>query len=91
LALVEEGTPVVVIDDADPRLPSNVAEVRARGGKVITIGRPGSRIEVPISATSACGPLATVVPLQLLALSLAVELGFDADKPRNLAKSVTVD
>jgi glucosamine--fructose-6-phosphate aminotransferase (isomerizing) len=91
LALVEEGTPVIVIDDGDPRLPGNIAEVRARGGRVITVGRPGSRIEVPVTPNSACGPLATVVPLQMLALSLAVELGLDADKPRNLAKSVTVD
>lgn len=91
LALVEDGTPVVVVDDDDARLAGNIAEVRARGGRVITIGRSGSRVEVPLSEDSACGPLATVVPLQMLALSLAVELGFDADKPRNLAKSVTVD
>lgn len=91
LALVEAGTPVIVIDDGDPRLAGNIAEVRARGGNVITVGRPGSRIEVPLSTRSAIGPLAAVVPLQLLALCLAIELGLDADKPRNLAKSVTVD
>lgn len=91
LALVEDGTPVIVIDDADPRLAGNIAEVRARGGNVITVGRQGSRVEVPLTPNAACGPLATVVPLQLLALALAAELGFDADKPRNLAKSVTVD
>ncbi|TFB87472.1 glutamine--fructose-6-phosphate transaminase (isomerizing) [Cryobacterium algoricola] len=91
LALVEQGTPVVVVDDGDPRLAGNIAEVRARGGRIITIGRAGSSIEVPLSLAAPCGPLAAVVPLQMLALGLAVELGFDADKPRNLAKSVTVD
>jgi glucosamine--fructose-6-phosphate aminotransferase (isomerizing) len=80
-----------VIDDDDHRLAGNIAEVRARGGRVITIGRPGSSVEVPLSLAAPCGPLAAVVPLQMLALGLAVELGFDADKPRNLAKSVTVD
>lgn len=91
LALVEEGTPVVVVDDGDSRLPGNISEVRARGGRILSIGKPGSRIEIPLSAHAPCGPLEAVVPLQLLALSLAVELGFDVDKPRNLAKSVTVD
>jgi len=91
LALVEEGTPVVVIDDGDPRLPGNIAEVGARGGRTITVGRRGSRIEVPLSPHAAWGPLEAVVPLQLLALGLADELGRDVDKPRNLAKSVTVD
>jgi glucosamine--fructose-6-phosphate aminotransferase (isomerizing) len=91
LALVEDGTPVIVVDDNDHRLAGNIAEVQARGGRVITIGRPGSRIQVPLSVMAPCGPLAAVVPLQMLALSLAVELGCDVDKPRNLAKSVTVD
>ncbi len=91
LALVEDGTPVVVVDDADPRLVGNIAEVSARGGRILTIGQPGSRIEVPLSKHSPCGPLEAVVPLQLLALNLAADLGFDVDKPRNLAKSVTVD
>ncbi len=91
LALIENGTPVVVVDDGDPRLPGNLAEVRARGAGVIRVGQTGSRIEVPLSGTRACGPLETVVPLQMLALTLATELGLDVDKPRNLAKSVTVD
>ncbi|MBG6059201.1 glucosamine--fructose-6-phosphate aminotransferase (isomerizing) [Cryobacterium sp. MP_M5] len=91
LALVETGTPVVIVDDGDPRLAGNISEVRARGGLILSVGRPGSRIETPLSALAPCGPLEAVVPLQLLALRLAVDLGFDADKPRNLAKSVTVD
>jgi glucosamine--fructose-6-phosphate aminotransferase (isomerizing) len=91
LALIEEGTPVVVVDNGDPRLLGNLAEARARGGRIFSVGRSGGRIEIPLSALAPCGPLEAVVPLQLLALDLAQSLGFDADKPRNLAKSVTVD
>jgi glucosamine--fructose-6-phosphate aminotransferase (isomerizing) len=91
LALVEDGTPVIVVDDGDQRLAGNVAEVRARGGRVFTIGRAGSDVDIPLGPQSPCGPLEAVVPLQLLAFTLAAELGFDVDKPRNLAKSVTVD
>lgn len=91
LALIEEGTPVVVVDNGDPRLLGNIAETQARGGWIVRIGRSGGRIQIPLSALSPCGPLEAVIPLQLLALTLAENLGLDADKPRNLAKSVTVD
>lgn len=91
LALIEEGTPVVVVDNGDPRLLGNLAETQARGGWIVRIGRSGGRVQIPLSALAPCGPLEAVVPLQLLALTLAENLGLDADKPRNLAKSVTVD
>jgi glucosamine--fructose-6-phosphate aminotransferase (isomerizing) len=91
LALVEDGTPVVVVDNGDSRLLGNLAEARARGGRIFSVGRSGGRIQVPLSALAPCGPIEAVIPLQLLALSLAQSLGLDADKPRNLAKSVTVD
>jgi glucosamine--fructose-6-phosphate aminotransferase (isomerizing) len=95
LALVENGTPVVVIDDGDPRLPTNIAEVRARGARVISIGGPGTTIPVTVPRAATVrppwGPLETVVPLQVLARTLALTLGRDVDKPRNLAKSVTVE
>lgn len=95
LALVEAGTPVVVVDDGNPRLPGNVAEVQARGAHVISIGGPGCTVPVTVPRTSAepppWGPLETVVPLQILARTLALALGRDVDKPRNLAKSVTVE
>jgi glucosamine--fructose-6-phosphate aminotransferase (isomerizing) len=98
LALVEDGTPVVVVDSGDPRIAGNIAEVAARGGNIIGIGGLGSRIpavarglEAPRSdGFQPCGPLESVIPMQLLARELAVELGLDVDKPRNLAKSVTV-
>jgi glucosamine--fructose-6-phosphate aminotransferase (isomerizing) len=98
LALVEDGTPVVVVDSGDPRIAGNIAEVAARGGNIISIGGPGSRIPAVARSLEAprpdgfqpCGPLESVIPMQLLARELAVELGLDVDKPRNLAKSVTV-
>jgi glucosamine--fructose-6-phosphate aminotransferase (isomerizing) len=99
LALVEPGTPVIVIDGSDRRIDGNIAEVGARGGLVITIGGPGTTIPaVGISRAAALpggmdswGPLESVVPLQILARELAIALGHDVDKPRNLAKSVTVE
>jgi len=99
LALVEEGTPVIVVDNDDPRLPANISEVEARGGRVIRIGRSGSTIPAlgmsidrPLAGgLELWGPLEAVIPLQILARELALGLGRDVDKPRNLAKSVTVD
>jgi glutamine---fructose-6-phosphate transaminase (isomerizing) len=91
LALIDRGTPVVVVDNGDPRLVANIAEVRARGGRVITVGSPGSSVPVIRQpATGPWGPLEAVVPLQILARCVALRLGRDVDKPRNLAKSVTV-
>lgn len=99
LALVDRGTPVLVVDDVAGRLATNIAEVRARGAHVIRIGGPGSDIPVlglptdPHGVTSIgwCGPIGSVVAMQVFARNLAVTLGRDVDKPRNLAKSVTVD
>jgi glucosamine--fructose-6-phosphate aminotransferase (isomerizing) len=91
LALISEGTPVVVVDNADPKLGANVAEVRARGGRIISIGSAGSTVPVVDSPHAPWGPLASAVPLQILARTLALALGRDVDKPRNLAKSVTVE
>jgi glutamine---fructose-6-phosphate transaminase (isomerizing) len=99
LALVESGTPVVVVDDGDPRLEANIAEVTARGARVIRVG--GSGATIPALGLSVAapvrggmdrwGPLESVIPLQVLARELALALGRDVDKPRNLAKSVTVE
>jgi glucosamine--fructose-6-phosphate aminotransferase (isomerizing) len=78
---------------------SNIEEVRARGGKVIAVATEGDTrmkrysdhvIYVP-DVMECLQPLLTVVPLQLLAYHAAVARGFDVDKPRNLAKSVTVE
>jgi glucosamine--fructose-6-phosphate aminotransferase (isomerizing) len=78
---------------------SNIEEVRARGGKVIVVATEGDNgirrysdhvIYVP-HALECLQPLLTVVPLQLLAYHAAVARGCNVDKPRNLAKSVTVE
>jgi glucosamine--fructose-6-phosphate aminotransferase (isomerizing) len=91
LALISTGTPVVVIDNGDPKLALNVAEVRARGGRVVSMGAAGCDVSIPGLQQQPWGPLQTAVPLQILARNLAVSSGYDVDKPRNLAKSVTVE
>jgi glucosamine--fructose-6-phosphate aminotransferase (isomerizing) len=93
IALIERGTPVIVLDDGDPKLPGNIAEVRARQARVLCVG--GADSELPYRRDeptgAAWGPLPAAVVLQHLARELAVALGRDVDKPRNLAKSVTVE
>jgi glucosamine--fructose-6-phosphate aminotransferase (isomerizing) len=91
LALIGEGTPIVVVDNGDTKLAANVAEVQARGGRIISIGAAGSTVPVMNTQVAPWGPLETTIPLQILARTLAVALGRDVDKPRNLAKSVTVE
>jgi glucosamine--fructose-6-phosphate aminotransferase (isomerizing) len=91
LALITAGTPVVVVDNGDPKLAANIAEIHARGGRVISIGSMGSTVPVVESPDAPWGPLEATVPLQILARALALALGHDVDKPRNLAKSVTVE
>lgn len=97
LALIEEGTPVVVICPSDYTrvdIISNIMEAKARGAFIIGISdSPHASFDeyIPISKVDeVLYPLVTTVPLQLLAYYCAVELGLDPDKPRNLAKSVTV-
>jgi glucosamine--fructose-6-phosphate aminotransferase (isomerizing) len=91
LALVDPGTPVVVVDNGDPKLAANVAEVQTRGGRIISIGGAGSTVAVLEPGAQPWGPVESAVPLQILARNLALALGRDVDKPRNLAKSVTVE
>ena len=91
LALIGTGTPVVVVDNGDPKLATNVAEVQARGGRIISIGSVGSTVPVLDNLAAPWGPLEAAIPLQILARTLALALGRDVDKPRNLAKSVTVE
>ncbi|MCW2512402.1 MAG: glucosamine--fructose-6-phosphate aminotransferase, isomerizing [Mycobacterium sp.] len=91
LALITSGTPVVVVDSGDPKLVASISEVRARGGHVISIGGDGATVPAVDCLDAPWGPLAATVPLQILARTLALALGRDVDKPRNLAKSVTVE
>lgn len=102
ISLIENGTAVVAIGTDDAllgKMISNIKEVRARGAFVIAIVKDGTKginevadkvIYVP-SASRYLMPSLTVVPLQLLAYHTTVLKGFDVDKPRNLAKSVTVE
>jgi glucosamine--fructose-6-phosphate aminotransferase (isomerizing) len=102
IALITPDVPSVFIvpdDSVFEKNVSNIEEVRARGGKIIAIGTEGCTrldrvaediIVVP-EVADYLSPLLTVIPLQLLAYHAAVHLGCDVDKPRNLAKSVTVE
>jgi glucosamine--fructose-6-phosphate aminotransferase (isomerizing) len=102
IALLDERTPVIVVATASPLLPklvSNIQEVRARGAKVIAVTTVGDTIVTPhvdatieVPATDAMlAPLLAVIPLQLLAYDIARRRGLNADQPRNLAKTVTVE
>lgn len=93
ISLIEDGTPVVVIDSGSPvRLHGAASEMATRGARIIRIGPEGSGAAFPVLADveGPWGPLEGVLALQHLARSVAVALGRDCDKPRNLAKSVTV-
>ncbi len=102
IALISEEMPVVVIavrDHLYDKVISNIEEVRSRGGHVIAVATEGDQdiqrlaeevLYVP-EVPEPLSPLVTVVPLQLLAYHAAVLRGCDVDKPRNLAKSVTVE
>ncbi len=102
IALIDEGMPVVFIANQGnqyDKVLSNIEEVRARGGHVIAVATEGDKqIEsiaedvLYVPAVEEClSPMVTVVPLQLLAYHAALLRGHDVDKPRNLAKSVTVE
>jgi glucosamine--fructose-6-phosphate aminotransferase (isomerizing) len=102
IALIDEMMPVVVVAPRDgtyAKIVSNVQEVKARGGRVIAVVTEGDE-EItaladhvfPIPETiDALTPVLSVLPLQLFAYYIAVRRGCDVDKPRNLAKSVTVE
>ena len=102
ISLIEEGTVVVAIATDDSlynKMVSNIKEVRSRGAYVIAVVKTGTEnikeiadevIFIP-QTVKLLSPSATVVPLQLLAYHTTVRKGLDVDKPRNLAKSVTVE
>ncbi len=102
ISLIEEGTPIIALCTYRPLLDkmlSNIKEVKARGAKVIAlVNHDDTEIEkvadyvirIPLCSEDAV-PSLTIVPLQLLAYYIASHKGCDIDKPRNLAKSVTVE
>jgi glucosamine--fructose-6-phosphate aminotransferase (isomerizing) len=86
-------------DHVYTKVLSNMHEVKARGGRILAITSDGNGeltglvdhvLRVPVSAPLV-SPVLTVIPLQLLAYHIAVRRGCDVDRPRNLAKSVTVE
>ncbi len=102
IALVDENLPVVIVATKDSyyeKIVSNIQEIKARKGKVIAVVTEGDDtipsmaddvIVVP-AADELVAPIISVIPLQLLAYHIGVSKGYDVDKPRNLAKSVTVE
>ncbi|HIE09272.1 MAG TPA: SIS domain-containing protein, partial [Armatimonadetes bacterium] len=102
IALVDKETPVVCIcpkDSVYSKMLSNMEEVKSRGGKIIAVATEGDEkvsaladevFFVPETIEDLT-PLLTVIPLQLLAHHIAMLRGLDVDRPRNLAKSVTVE
>jgi glucosamine--fructose-6-phosphate aminotransferase (isomerizing) len=102
IALIEEGTPVIALAtqaELLEKMISNIKEVKARGAWVLALTQEGNTaVAAEADAVlylppvpSLLAPVVTVVPLQLLAYYTAVARGCDVDKPRNLAKSVTVE
>jgi glucosamine--fructose-6-phosphate aminotransferase (isomerizing) len=102
IALVDDQLPVVFVatrDSYHEKVISNMQEIKARKGKVIAVVSEGDETAISLSESAmivpVCdemlAPLLTVIPLQLLAYYIGVARGCDVDKPRNLAKSVTVE
>ena len=102
IALISQEMPVVVVAPhcgTYEKVVSNIQEIRARKGRVISVVTEGdvlvsnmSDFTITVPETEEClTPLLTVIPLQLLAYHIAVVKGCDVDQPRNLAKSVTVE
>jgi glucosamine--fructose-6-phosphate aminotransferase (isomerizing) len=106
IALIEEGLPVVIVMPSPKgravlhaKMVSNISEIKARGARTIVLAEEGDDtvrpfadvlIELPAVPTL-LQPLVATVPLQVLAAEIARARGYDVDKPRNLAKSVTVE
>jgi glutamine---fructose-6-phosphate transaminase (isomerizing) len=102
IALVDENLPVVFVatkDSYHEKIISNIQEIKARKGKIIAVISEGDEtipqlsediITVP-QADELVAPMLSVIPLQLFAYHIGVAKGYDVDKPRNLAKSVTVE
>jgi len=102
IALVTETLPVVFVatnDSYHEKIVSNMQEIKARKGKVISVITEGDNVSPTLSddvivlpaADEIVAPILSTIPLQLLAYYIGVAKGYDVDKPRNLAKSVTVE
>ena len=102
ISLIEKGFPVIFLcpkDSTHKSIIGNIMEMKARGASIIAVIEKGDEeikkladdyIEITTSLPEVLSPIPFVIPLQLLAYYIALERGCDPDKPRNLAKSVTV-
>ena len=96
IALIEKNTPVFVIvsnDQYKADLLSAAAQVKARGAKVIAIAKENNQLYdefIELKSFGNADSIVNIIPFHLLSYNLSVKLGLDPDKPRNLAKSVTV-
>jgi glucosamine--fructose-6-phosphate aminotransferase (isomerizing) len=102
ISLITDGVPVIGIaprDSVYEKMISNLAEAKARRGRIIAVGTAGDRALAELAedvfylpaSPEYLSPILAALPLQLLAYHVAVLRGCDVDKPRNLAKSVTVE
>ncbi len=99
LALIDDKTLVIAIStqkNLKEKMESNILEVKARGGKILLISNFKHDIDVEYNLVlpdfeQNLMPIVSIIPLQQIAFNMAVKLGYNPDKPRNLAKSVTVE
>jgi glucosamine--fructose-6-phosphate aminotransferase (isomerizing) len=102
IALVDESLPVVFVATKDAhhhKVVSNIQEIKARKGKVLAVVTEGDETTLDLcddvfvvpEADEIVAPMLNVIPLQLLAYYIGIAKNYDVDKPRNLAKSVTVE
>jgi glucosamine--fructose-6-phosphate aminotransferase (isomerizing) len=102
IALVDENLPVVFVatkDSYHEKVISNMQEIKARKGQVIAVINDGDEQSIALAndvivvpeADEILSPMLSIIPLQLLSYYVGVAKGVDVDKPRNLAKSVTVE
>jgi len=95
IALIEEGTPCIVFSakENEKEILSNAMEIKARGGYIIGINSHNNEVFdffIKVPEVADLNPITQIIPIQILSYQLAVLRGCDPDKPRNLAKSVTV-
>lgn len=95
IALIEQGTPCIVFvsEENEKEIISNAIEIKTRGGYIIGVASKNNEVfdfYIKVPEVGNTNPIAQIIPIQTLAYQLATLRGFDPDRPRNLAKSVTV-
>jgi glucosamine--fructose-6-phosphate aminotransferase (isomerizing) len=102
ISIIEEGVPVIFIcprGETRKDIIGSIMEMKARGARIISVCEEGDRditelsddiVEIPTGVSELLSPIPYIIPMQLFSYYLALQKGLDPDKPRNLAKSVTV-